>query len=279
MKLAVISDIHCNIIALQLAVEDLKKYEVDGVAFLGDYITDGENENEILKIIRKNADYVILGNREKYILEFSPERSGYNDYKMIATTHRNLRKESVDYLKTLKDIELLDLAGYRVLMIHGEGRSYKPENRAATYDGLIAQFDFDVCLFGHSHLFIDEIYKGKRFINPGSVGQPADGPAYKYCIVDFNNDVDVTLRAFNISDTYDAFLKSYISSNYYKVNPAWGNLFLDCLKDGKDYYTPFVIKLKNALENAADLDESTFNSIWNRTYLEYRKGRDEYKRE
>lgn len=43
MKIAVISDIHSNLLALNLALLDSKKENVDCFMFLGDYITDGEN--------------------------------------------------------------------------------------------------------------------------------------------------------------------------------------------------------------------------------------------
>lgn len=48
MRIAVLSDIHSNLIALNLAIDSLRNEKVDKICFLGDYITDGENENEIL---------------------------------------------------------------------------------------------------------------------------------------------------------------------------------------------------------------------------------------
>ena len=71
MKIAVISDIHSNLLAFNFALENAEKEKVDSFLFLGDYITDGENGNEILNIIKEKSNYVILGNREKYILNYS----------------------------------------------------------------------------------------------------------------------------------------------------------------------------------------------------------------
>lgn len=52
MKIAVLSDIHSNLLSLEMALDSLMKENVDKIFFLGDYITDGEDENKILKIIK-----------------------------------------------------------------------------------------------------------------------------------------------------------------------------------------------------------------------------------
>ncbi len=70
MRLAALSDIHSDFIAFHLAINSLKNEHVDKLCFLGDYITDGENE--VLSIVQNLADYAILGNRKKYILTYSP---------------------------------------------------------------------------------------------------------------------------------------------------------------------------------------------------------------
>ncbi len=107
MKLAVLSDIHSNLIALNLAINDIKKENVDQIYFLGDYVTDEGNDNEVLSLVKNISDYVILGNREKYMLEYSPLKKDYNNYKTIYTSYNNLSDESLKYIKSLKQYDII----------------------------------------------------------------------------------------------------------------------------------------------------------------------------
>ena len=113
MRLAVLSDIHSNLIALNLAIDDLKKENVDKICFLGDYVTDGESDNEILGIIKNISDYTILGNREKYILDYSPLKKNYNNYKTIHTTYNNLSKDNLKYIESLKEYYIIKAKDFK----------------------------------------------------------------------------------------------------------------------------------------------------------------------
>ena len=63
MKIAVISDIHSNLMALDMAIADAIKMNVSKFVFLGDYITDGEDGNHVVNIVRELSCDVVLGNR------------------------------------------------------------------------------------------------------------------------------------------------------------------------------------------------------------------------
>ena len=193
MRLAVLSDIHSNLIALNLAIDDLKKENVDKICFLGDYVTDGESDNEILGIIKNISDYTILGNREKYILDYSPLKKNYNNYKTIHTTYNNLSKDNLKYIESLKEYYIIKAKDFNILMIHGNQYYSDKDNIEEVFDKIINDFDFDICLFGHSHKYLYRKYKNKIFINPGSIGQSNDYSSYKYCIIEIIDEINVIL--------------------------------------------------------------------------------------
>lgn len=176
MKIAIISDIHSNLLALNLALNSLKNENIDKICFLGDYITDGYKDNEILTIIKKISDYAIIGNREKYILNYSPEKKNFNNYKPIATTYNNLTSQNLKYIKSLKEYYIIKHNNFTILIIHGDKYYQDSETIETTFNKIIADFDFDICLFGHTHRYLYQKYKNKYFINPGSIGQPCDSP-------------------------------------------------------------------------------------------------------
>ena len=74
MRLAVISDIHGNLPALEKAFAFIDKIKIDGIIWCGDYITDILLSYEVLEFIRlKNEKYkhwIVKGNREDYIIAF-----------------------------------------------------------------------------------------------------------------------------------------------------------------------------------------------------------------
>ncbi len=265
MKIAVISDVHANYIALSLALNDAGKSDVNKYVFLGDYVTDGEDCNQIIQVIKQKADYAIMGNREKYVLNYAPEKRVYNNYKPIAYTYKSLNEESLEYIKALRDHQVIKVGNFSILMIHGDGYGDVTNDFCNMFDTIIENYDFDICLFGHFHKYVDVVYKNKRFINPGSVGQPADTPTYKYCIIEVDETVNVTLKEFKVSDTYDKFKTKYINSNYYQENFAWGNLVLKSVRDGKDYCGRFVELFKQELKNKKDVNYVCFNE----TYIEF----------
>lgn len=271
MKIAVLSDIHSNLMALNFAIDDLKKENIDTICFLGDYVTDGENDNEILGIVKNISNYAILGNREKYILDYSPLRKDYNNYKTIYTTYNNLSNESLKYIKSLKEYHIIKVKSFNILMIHGNQYYSDIDNIEKVFDKIIDDFNFDICLFGHSHKYLYKKYKNKLFINPGSIGQPSDYPSYKYCIIEITDKVNVILKEFNVKESFDKLVNNYKKTKYYKDNYVWANLILYIIRDGIDYCSLFLAEFNNKIKDLGELTAYDFNKIWDETYDNFKK--------
>ena len=65
---------------------------------------------------------------------------------------------------------IIELEGHRILMIHGDGYTYSMN----AFCFLAQQENCDMVLFGHTHMFFDEMYNGIHFINPGSIWRNRD---------------------------------------------------------------------------------------------------------
>ena len=241
MKIAVMGDIHENLFAFNLALEDAKKQGVEKYLFLGDYITDGDNPNEALDLVKKYGDYVIRGNREKYLLNFDMKKKDYVNLKAIKFTIDLLSDNNMKYIKSLKDYLLISLNGKKFLMIHGDQYYYDIKDQIVIWNRIIDEYpEFDICLIGHSHIFCDTMYKGKRFINPGAIGYPFDGPAYKYCVLNVDDLVITELREFSVADSYKELEEQYKKGNFYKENTIWGNVVLDTIRESANYFEVFI---------------------------------------
>ncbi len=275
MRIAVISDIHANIFSFKLAIDDLKKQAIDKIIYLGDYVTDGDANNEVLQIVRDTAFYAILGNRDEYILNYDSLKKDFMNYKTIATTYNSLSEDNITYLETLKPVEMFEVNKKRILMIHGHEYIDYNIDLYDTYDKIMTDYEFDICLFVHSHIYSYDNYKNKIFINPGSIGVPTDGASYKYCILDFKDDMKVELREFKVSDTFIDFKKYYMGTNFYKDNKIWGNLILKTIESGTDYCALFVNKVNDEIDKIENIDLVKYNEIFVKVYnLYFKEGID-----
>lgn len=87
-KLAVISDIHGNLPALEAVISDLKNFDVDHVIVPGDVISFGPFPRQTAAIVIKNGWSVIRGNNEYFLIDYKTPRAPdeWNDPIQFAPT-------------------------------------------------------------------------------------------------------------------------------------------------------------------------------------------------
>jgi predicted phosphodiesterase len=205
-KIAVLSDIHGNIAALEKVVEDIKSRQVDGVFNLGDHVSGPLWPKETLEFLREQDWIQIRGNHERQLTQNDPKNHGLSD----RYAYEKLNASDLDWLKALP-------AGREVqdefLLFHGTPSSdmaYLLETvehgraRLATQAEIIPRLDetgprFMFC--GHTHIpRVVELPGNLLIVNPGSVGLPAyeaDSPEHhvmetgsphaRYAIVEYRN--------------------------------------------------------------------------------------------
>lgn len=172
MKIALISDIHANYVALQAVAPDLE--QADLVICLGDFVGYYCQVNEVLDYMRQRKMLCVRGNHDDYLVNGLPDglpggvRFGieYAD-RVIDPEHR----------KWLAELPLTwggeAAPGLRVLLFHGSPfdplREYLQENTEAMR--ALNRFNYDALFFGHSHRFILHADGRPLILNPGSVGQ------------------------------------------------------------------------------------------------------------
>jgi protein phosphatase len=74
-KLAVLSDIHGNLPALDAVISDLKNFDLDQVIVPGDVISFGPFSRQAAEIVIKNGWSAIRGNNEYFLLDYKTPRS------------------------------------------------------------------------------------------------------------------------------------------------------------------------------------------------------------
>ena len=194
MRIAIVSDIHSNLQALNKALSFIEGAEVNEIYCLGDIVGYGGNPNECVETIRDRAVKVVMGNHD--VAAIDPDKADYftRPGKIAAQwTHENLSHENLEYLATLPLVERTPKA----TLVHASPRS--PESWEYVLSIPIAEkqfahFQTEFCFIGHSHvpatcgedLRTFSFKKGQRFlINVGSLGQPRDGnPRLSFGLLD-----------------------------------------------------------------------------------------------
>lgn len=200
-RYAIIADIHANLDAFQVVLEDIKQQNCTHVVCLGDVVGYGANPKECLDLVRGMNIPVVKGNHDEYIgSDESPD--GFNDAaaEAVAWTRAQLTEEDRKWLRDLKYFRLV--ANFSI--VHATLDA--PQRWGYVFEKLEAAASFtyqntQICFFGHTHVpvaFIRDtgvrggtyskfrVEPGKKyFVNVGSVGQPRDGnPKAAYVIYD-----------------------------------------------------------------------------------------------
>lgn len=224
MKVAVLSDIHGNGIALDYAISDLKYLGINKFIILGDAVMKGpmpsqvfdmltDKDLEILAWIKGNTDMWFEEDSETWIPSSDKEKQLYLYYKYAKD---NLKKEQILFIKRLPFEYSLTLNGIKVLCVHGT-----PKSIIEAIDGSVSEDEIkeaingvkeQVILCGHSHIpFIGELHD-KKIFNVGSVGNSLDGDnRISYGILDFSeNEIKLVNRriSYPINEIIDIAVKN-----------------------------------------------------------------------
>lgn len=182
MRVAVISDIHGNLAALEAVTADLRLRGVDQVVNLGDSLSGPLLPRETADFLMAQQGWIHLaGNHERQILELN-ERSGAGD----TYAHTQITAEQKAWIASLKPVQHLN---EEVLLCHGTPTSdvtslLQVADRNATAQEVterLGQVNASVILCGHSHVARSvRTAEGRLIVNPGSVGHPAYEDDYPY---------------------------------------------------------------------------------------------------
>ncbi|HEX5924015.1 MAG TPA: metallophosphoesterase family protein [Baekduia sp.] len=205
---AVITDIHGNLPALQAALARIDELRIETIYCGGDLVGYGPHPNEVCALIEDRGIPTIYGNYDYAIgrdlddcgcAYITPHDRELGQLSVIWTL-ANTDQRSKDFMKGLPFDLHFGVSDRRIHLVHGSPRKvneYLFEDKPASlYERLAAGEDDDVLVFGHTHRPWVHDFDGVRFVNCGSVGKPKDGdPRGAFAILKAGIDtVDVTIE-------------------------------------------------------------------------------------
>jgi putative phosphoesterase len=208
MRVALLSDVHGNAIALDACLKRVATLDVDAVYFLGDAVGYLPAAREVLNRLEGDGVSCQKGNHERMLLNPAEVSLSREDAYRLAPAREQLGQERVNRIASWPVSRVLTCDDHTLLMVHGspasplDGYVY-PDLDLAEFHG-VAQ---DVVVMGHTHRPFVRESGGKLFVNTGSVGLPRDegdraafavydGAAHRAEIIRVALDVDAILAAY-----------------------------------------------------------------------------------
>lgn len=186
-RVAVLSDIHANLPALEVTLAAIDGEDVDAVFCGGDLVGYGPHPNEVCRLIEGRAIPTIYGNYDHAIARdlddcgcvYVTAEDRELGQRSVAWTLEHTDADSKRFMHDLPFDLRFELGRQRVRLVHGSPRKvneYLFEDKPArTFERIAAGADCDVLVFGHTHRPWVREHGGVLFVNCGSVGKPKDG--------------------------------------------------------------------------------------------------------
>jgi len=227
-RIALVSDVHGNLPALEAVLADADGRGAQAVWNLGDFVGYGPHGDRVVRLLRKLAEAAIRGNYDRKVLRFPEKRKKWRRKKdpekflAFQQAWEDLSDPSRKYLAELPG-ELRHMEQHlRVLLVHGspaaDDEPLGPDTPARRLAELARMAEADLVFCGHTHRAWMKRSGRTWFVNPGSVGRPEGLDCRAaYAVLDFADgrwgvefhrvpyDVDRVARALRRAGMPDDF--------------------------------------------------------------------------
>jgi putative phosphoesterase len=204
MRVAVLSDIHGNLPALEAVLAEVETQGVNAVVVDGDTVSgpwsaeafDRLAELPDVRFVRGNADRFVLEGTDEYGRDWESERRRLGDERLAVVASWPLTHE-------------LEIEGLgRTLFFHAIPTADEPVFTKLTPDEAVAELiggvEADVAVVGHTHVQFDRrLQNGLRVVNAGSVGMPYEGRRGAFWAL-LGPDVELRHTEYDVEAAADA---------------------------------------------------------------------------
>jgi predicted phosphodiesterase len=187
MKIAILADIHANIVALQMVADHIEQWRPDAVIVAGDVVNRGPRPLECLRFVQEKQSVkgwsVVRGNHEDYVISNAEPHAPYSDaeaeiYRNSLWTYQQLNGD-VTALEAMPFSISLTPNGSEVRVAHASMRGARDGIYVQTPDSTLREQIGDppppLFCVGHTHKPLKRYLNGTLVVNVGAAGLPFDG--------------------------------------------------------------------------------------------------------
>ncbi len=188
-RIAIISDIHGNMPALEAVLADIADRGITHVYCLGDLVGKGPQPDMAVDCIRERCDIVVRGNWDESI-------SLQQERPHALWQQERLGAERMQYLRELPFSHEFMMSGRRIRLLHASPQSLyhrvQPWDELGMRTAMFANTEWtehtdhepDIVGYGDIHHTYMQHLQHRQLFNTGSVGNPLDSPESAYVILE-----------------------------------------------------------------------------------------------
>jgi putative phosphoesterase len=186
-RVAVLSDIHGNLRALNAVLEEVEREGPDRIVFCGDVASGPLPAETLARLVDMEEKAIFIhGNADRALVDAFDRQMAFdpgekNPASLVSAWNaQQIDRRMRDFLASFADTAVLEINGLgRACFCHGSPRSDEEIITRLTPDDhllkLFSGLGAKVLVCGHTHHQFDRRIGGYRVINPGSVGMPYQG--------------------------------------------------------------------------------------------------------
>lgn len=279
MKIAVLSDIHGNYIALQKCLEHSLEQEVDAFIFLGDYLGEFPEPQKTLNILKdirnKYPCIFIRGNKEDYWINRRKDvncdwKNGNHSIMAMINNYENLNGSDIDYFESMPISRTIKFDGLApILACHGtpfENRKKLLPDDKNLY-GIIKDCKEKYIVCGHTHIQGLVFNGNKKVINAGAVGVPLHSPKKTQYTIMESSPEGWDFNFYSLEYNVDKAIDELKSSRLWDKSPYWCRITEHLLYTGELAHGEvlnYVMKINDYKDPWYNIDET----FWDRALIE-----------
>lgn len=268
-KIAIISDVHGNITALNAVLDDIKKRNIKRIFCLGDYMIKCVHPDLVIDKLRKVSEVMLIGNSDYAICRPEAKNKKFWSRELIG-------EERATFIYNLPISYDFYMSGHLIRLFHaspyGLDNIYNPmfSNKKTIYSGnelkspedLFKNTPFigktskdpepDIVGYGHIHTPCLVRYKNKTLFNAGSVGIPVE--MMNSDINDKSNKFSTLASYIIIEGIYDSKDLDSISFNLVRIPYSIEKEIADLEVSDMPNKSMIIKSLKGALPTVNNLD-------------------------
>lgn len=236
MRVAILSDIHGNQVALDSVLEDVARQpDIQQIVIAGDLCLNGPRPREVLETIRALYCPVIQGNVDVDVAA-GPQRVSAKKRDTVVWTREQIGQDGIDYLASLPTAHVVtNPEGSDLLVVHANPLNMEDHIAPNSPDEMLEHLldplpsTIGAMAFGHLHIAFIRRWRHLLLVDTGSCGLPRDGDGRaSYAILSWNNgtweaehrrvpyDVKYVVKQFKSSDipNVDKRIKVLLEAKY-----------------------------------------------------------------
>lgn len=247
MKLALLSDIHSNHYAFKACIDKIDTLDIDGIIFLGDYVSDcpcPQITMELIKEVSRNYQtWFVKGNREEYLVSHhdSVNDDGWifsSNTGSLLYTYENLSENDIEFFRTLPVCISIEINGYpTIIACHGSPLSSREALFPAqeNTDRYLKEMESCFIVIGHTHNQYCYHAYGKTLINGGSVGAPTNGQTKAQFAVLESKGSEWVHKFISVEYDIQKMVEEFEESKFNEKALIWAKCMLKHLQTGIDF--------------------------------------------